>query len=46
LSPALEGLRVDPYDNQSGELERVGAAYPFTGRQLDCDASLVSVEEV
>ena len=42
----LEGLRVDPYDNQSGEIERIGAALPFTGRQTDCDANLISMEEI
>ena len=46
LEPALTGLRVDPYDNQSGELERIGAEYPFTGRQLDDDITMVSMEEV
>ena len=44
LEPAGEALRVDPYDNQSGELERVGAALPFTGRDLDGDFTVVSLE--
>lgn len=46
LKPELHVLRVDPYDNQSGEMERIGAELPFTMRQLDCDASLVKYEDV
>ena len=41
LEPAKQALRVDPYDNQSGELERLGAEAPFTGREIDCDAVMV-----
>ncbi len=41
LEPAKQAFRVDPYDNQSGELERFGAEMPFTGRDLDCDAVMV-----
>lgn len=44
LSPALSVLRVDPYDNQAGEVERIGAQQPFTMRQLDGSATLVSWE--
>lgn len=46
LTPAKQQLRVDPYDNQSGELEREGAPLPFTMRQLDGRARLVSYEEL
>lgn len=46
IEPALTGLRVDPFDNQSGELERIGAEYPFNGRQTDNDISMISFEEV
>lgn len=46
LTPEKSALRVDPYDNQSGELERAGAEVPFTGRDLDGDAELVSYEEL
>lgn len=44
LSPDLHVLRVDPYDNQSGEMERIGADLPFTMRQLNGTARLVSCE--
>lgn len=44
LSPELSVLRVDPYDNQSGEAERIGAELPFTMRQLDGRAELIGFE--
>ena len=44
LTPELHTLRVDPYDNQSGELERIGADLPFTMRQLDGHAKLIDFE--
>lgn len=46
LEPMMDALRVDPFDNQSGEIERVGAREPFTGRQLDGDAELTAFEEL
>ena len=46
LAPAGHALRVDPYDNQSGEMEREGALLPFTGRELDSSFTLVSWEEI
>lgn len=46
LTPAMHALRVDPYDNQSGELECIGAALPFTGRDLDGDGTLVGYEDI
>jgi len=46
LDPPMTALRVDPFDNQSGEIELVGAAEPFTGRQLDEDANLVAYERI
>lgn len=46
ITPAMEHFRVDPYDNQSGEIERVGAPEGFNGRQVDGDADLLSFEEV
>ena len=46
LEPKKSALRVDPFDNQSGELERTGAALPFTMRQLGGDAELIAVEEL
>ncbi len=44
LEPAKQCFRVDPYDNQAGELERTGAAEAFTGRDLDCDAVMVDCQ--
>lgn len=41
LLPELHALRADPYDNQGGEIERIGAALPFTMRQIDGTAKLV-----
>jgi len=44
LDPPMHALRVDPYDNQSGEIERVGAEMPFTMRQIDGRARLISAD--
>ncbi len=44
LTPDLHVLRVDPFDNQGGEMERLGAELPFTMRQLNGIARLVSAE--
>ena len=44
LTPPMQGFRVDPYDNQSGEIERIGAELAFTGRQTGGDQLLISVE--
>jgi len=44
LEPEMHVLRVDPYDNQSGEVERIGAELPFTMRQLDGRAKLISAK--
>ncbi len=44
LAPEMHALRADPYDNQSGEMERIGAELPFTMRQLDGSAALVACE--
>lgn len=44
LAPALSGLRVDPYDNQGGEIEREGTKLPFTMRQIDGRAELIGYE--
>lgn len=46
IHPTIHAFRFDPYDNQCGEVERIGAALPFTGRQLDLDAELVEATEV
>ena len=44
LEPPKTQLRVDPFDNQSGEIERIGAAQPFTMRQMDCDVELLACQ--
>lgn len=44
LSPELSVLRVDPYDNQAGEVERIGAKNPLTMRQINGKAKLISME--
>ena len=46
LLPRKQALRVDPFDSQTGEIERIGAAYPFTMRQLDGDAELIGFVEL
>ena len=46
LSPELSVLRVDPYDNQGGEVERIGANLPFTMRQIDGRAKLITYERL
>lgn len=46
FDPPASFFRFDPYDNQSGELCRVGAALPFTGRQLDGDAEMLGFHEL
>ena len=45
LEPLSNALRVDPCDNQEGEIERIGAGLPFVGRQVDTDVRTVSWEE-
>lgn len=44
LTPEIAVLRTDPFDNQSGEIERIDAEQPFTMRQLNGKARLVAVE--
>ena len=46
LSHELDVLRVDPYDNQCGEIQRFGAELPFTMRQTDICAKLVNFEKM
>lgn len=46
LTPAMDAFRWDPYDNQSGEIERIGAPLPFTGRQIDDDNTMIACEEL
>ena len=45
FEPASGFLRLDPTDNQSGEIERIGAALPFTGREVDDRQVLVRWED-
>lgn len=40
FTPAADFLRWDPWDNQCGEIQRVGAELPFTCRQLSDFADL------
>lgn len=44
LTPEKTQLRVDPFDNQSGEVERIWAEQPFTMRQMDCDVELLACQ--
>ena len=44
LTPPLSVLRVDPYDNQAGEIERLDAQHPFTMRQIDSCTKLIEYE--
>ncbi len=46
LTPELTTLRVDPYDNQAGEIQRLGAELPFTMRQIDGRAKLIAMEDL
>ncbi|MBE5768901.1 MAG: transglutaminase domain-containing protein [Clostridiales bacterium] len=46
ITPAMEHFRVDPFDNQSGELERPGDPVGLNGRQVDGDATLVGRMEL
>ena len=46
ITPPMEHFRIGPFDNQSGEIERLGAEVGFTGRQVDGDAKLLSVEDL
>lgn len=46
LVPEKHALRVDPYDNQSGEMERKGSKASFNGRQLNDDGDLLGWEEL
>ena len=44
LMPEIGQLRADPFDNQAGEAERIGAELPFTMRQIDGTARLIDFE--
>ena len=44
LQPEISVLRVDPYDSQGGEVELIGAKLPFTMRQIDGKAKLISAD--
>lgn len=44
MTPEKQQLRVDPFDNQGGEIERTGAEVSFTMRQIDGDITVLSVE--
>ena len=46
ITPPMRHFRVDPFDNQSGEIECLAAEQGFTGRQVDGDATLISFEDL
>lgn len=46
LTPELSVLRVDPYDNQCGEIQRFGATLPFTMRQTDIRAKIAACKKM
>lgn len=46
LPREMDKLRVDPYDNQAGELERIGEGEAFTGRELDNDLKMIACEDL
>lgn len=46
LNPPKQALRADPFDNQGGEIERIGAPLPFTMRQIDSTMALVDMQPV
>lgn len=41
----LGAVRIDPMDNQEGEIARVGADTPFSGDDLDTGAVTISIED-
>ena len=41
MVPPTDFFRFDPYDNQQGEIHLTGSEYPFTGRQLDGDVTML-----
>ena len=44
MAPQKQALRVDPFDNQSGEMERIGAEVPYTMRQMCGDVDMIACE--
>lgn len=46
LDPPNELLRIDPYDMQEGEIERVGASRPLMSREIDTYKILIDAEPV
>ena len=44
LTPPLQGLRRDPYDNQSGEMERVGSTQPLQPSDYAREMELVAFD--
>ena len=46
IEPKKQQLRVDPFDNQGGEMEREGAQLPYTMRQLGGRSSMIACERV
>lgn len=46
LTPSMNHFRYDPYDNQSGEIERIGECPALLGKQIQDDVRLVGYEDV
>ena len=46
FTPEVTTFRVDPYDNQCGEIQRIGAELPFTMRQIDNRTKMISAEKL
>jgi len=46
LTPELTTFRVDPFDNQAGEIQRIGAEKSFTMRQINGTAKLIGFEDL
>ena len=46
FSHPAAGLRVDPFANQTGEIERIGRPLPFVGRELDETERVLLLEEL
>ena len=46
MLPKKQAIRVDPFDNQGGELERTGAEVPFNMRQMGGDVTMIALESL
>lgn len=46
VDPDNDQLRLDPYDLQTGEIERIGALYPLMGAQIRSEQRLISMKDI